>query len=105
MILPDELVDVSIIHPLRNHRKFVLADSHPKQRQDVGMPEMLPGNHLSAESLRYVDTGEWGAVTGRSLTLRMVLRLVVNTWRTLTATWCPSYVLCDTLAQPPMYWT
>ena len=32
LVLLDELVDISIIHPLRNHRKPMFAYGHPKQR-------------------------------------------------------------------------
>jgi hypothetical protein len=32
IIFPNELVDVSIVHPLGNHRKSVFADRHPKER-------------------------------------------------------------------------
>ena len=47
----DELIDVSVLHPLRNHREPVFAHRHPKQRQDIRMPKVLPGNSLSAEPL------------------------------------------------------
>jgi hypothetical protein len=50
-VFSNELVGVAIVHPLGNHRKVVFAERHSKQRQDVRMPEMLPGHHLSAISL------------------------------------------------------
>ena len=50
-IFPDELIGVSIVHPLGNHRKVVFAERHSKQRQDVWMSKVLPGHHLSAKSL------------------------------------------------------
>lgn len=31
-VFPNELADVSIVHPLGNHRKPVLADCHSKER-------------------------------------------------------------------------
>ena len=49
----DKVVDIPILHPLRNHRKPVLIQCHAKQWQDVGMPEVFPGNSLSTESLRF----------------------------------------------------
>ena len=50
-IHPNELVDVSMVHPLGNHRKDVLVERHSEQRQNVWMSKMLPGHHLSAKSL------------------------------------------------------
>ena len=52
----NELVDVSIIRPLRNHRKPMFAYRDPKQREDIWMPEMFPSNSLSAEPLQRVHT-------------------------------------------------
>ena len=51
LVIFDELIDISILHPLGNHRQPVLTYCHSKQRQDVWMPEVLPGNSFSAESL------------------------------------------------------
>ena len=50
-IYPNELVDVAIVHPLGNHRKLAFGERHSKQRQNVWMPKVLPGHHLSAKSL------------------------------------------------------
>ena len=50
-ILPDELIDVPILHPLRNHYNPVFIHRYPKQRQDARVPEVLPGDTLSVESL------------------------------------------------------
>ena len=47
----DELIYVSVLHPLRDHREPMFAHRHPKQRQDIWMMEVLPGNSLSAEPL------------------------------------------------------
>jgi len=97
----DEVIDVPILHPLRNQGELVFAHRHSKERQDVGMSEVFPRNSLSTESLgsRHSDTC---GRTGRELTLRMRSRSLVTYTRTiLTATRRPSYVLRDTLANPP----
>ena len=47
----NEFVDVSIFHPLGNHRKPVFTHRHPKQWYDVWMPKVFPGDSLSAEPL------------------------------------------------------
>ena len=70
LILLNKLVDISIIHPLRNHRKPVFAYGYPKQRQDVRMPEVLPGDALSAKSLQCTHLDEFDKIS-RALTLRM----------------------------------
>ena len=50
-IFPNELVDVSIVHPLGNHRKLVFAKHHPEQWRDVWMPKVFPGHHFFAKTL------------------------------------------------------
>ena len=70
LILFNKLVDISIIHPFGNHCKPVFAYCHPKQRQDVRMPEVLPGDTLSAESLQCTRLHEFDRASG-ALTLRM----------------------------------
>jgi hypothetical protein len=47
----NELVDVSILHPLRNQSEPVFVQCHTKQWQDVGMSEVLPSNSLTTEPL------------------------------------------------------
>jgi len=47
----DELVYVPVCHPLRCHRKLVIAHRHPQQRQHVGMSKRFPGHDLLTESL------------------------------------------------------
>jgi len=65
------------------------------------MPEVFPGNTLSAESLRSVYPGGYNGIY-KTLTLRMASRSLVTYARTtLIATRRPSYVPCDTLAKPP----
>ena len=56
----DESVDVSVFHPLRNQSKSVLAQRHSKERQDVWMPEMLPSDALSTESLQLIHSDTHG---------------------------------------------
>ena len=65
------------------------------------MAEVLPGNPLSAESLRSVhESGHDGI--GEALTLRMASRsLVMYARTTLIATRRPSCIPCDTSAKPP----
>ena len=82
----DELVDVSALHPLGNESKSVFIQRHSEQRQDIRMPEVLPGNSLSAESLQPVYPGGYDGV-GETLTLRMRSRsLVMYTRTTFMAT-------------------
>ena len=50
-IIPNELVDIPIVHPLRNHRKVALIERHSKQRQNVWVPKVLANHCLSAKSL------------------------------------------------------
>jgi len=47
----DELIDVSVFHPLGDQSEPVFAHCHSKERQDVGMPKVFPSDTLSAESL------------------------------------------------------
>ena len=97
----DEVVDVPIFHPLGNQSESVFTHCHSKERQDVGMPEVFPNNTLPTEPLRSIRS-ERCDVVGRRLTLRMMFRSLVTYMRTtLTATWRPLYVLCDTSAKPP----
>ena len=62
---------------------------------------MLPGHPLSAESLQHVYPGRYDGA-GEVLTLRIRSRSLVTYARTtLIATRRPSYVPCDTSANPP----
>ena len=97
----DKIVDVSILHPLGNQSESVFAHRQSKEWQDVGMSKVFPSNAFSTEFLRFVHQ-YMCCVVGRRLTLRMASRSLVMYMRTtLTATWRPSYVLRDTLANPP----
>ena len=82
----DELVDIPILHPLRNQSESVFTHRHPKEWQDVGMPEVFPSNTLSAESLGFVHSGVRDGAD-KILTPRMISRsLVMYTRITLIAT-------------------
>jgi hypothetical protein len=100
-VLLDELIDVPMFHPFGDHREPTFAYRHSKQRKDIRMPEVFPGDSLSAESLQPVyprrsDNG------GRRLTLRMTSKSSMrHTRTTLMATRRPLYIPCDTLAKPP----
>ena len=97
----DESIDVSVLHPFRNHREPVFTHRHPKQRQYIRMTEVLPGDSLSAESLWRFYPQERNDASG-TLTLRMMSRsLVMYTRTTLMATRRPLNVPRDTLAYPP----
>jgi len=50
-ILPNKLIDVSILHPRGNHREPLITDRNSDQWQDIWMSEVFPGDTLSAESL------------------------------------------------------
>ena len=65
------------------------------------MPEVLPGDPLSAEPLQPICLGGYNCV-GETLTLRMRSRSLVTYARTaLIATRRPSCVPCETSAKPP----
>jgi len=51
LISHDEVIDVSILHPLRDQSKLVFTHCHSKEWQDIGMPEVFPSNTLSTEPL------------------------------------------------------
>jgi len=66
------------------------------------MPEVLPSDPLSTESLQRIHAYEYDNAGGR-LTLRMTSRsLVMYTRTTLIATRRPSYIPRDTSADPPL---
>ena len=48
----DELDDISIDHPFRNHRKDLCPHRHSQQREHIRMAEGLPCDNFLAESLR-----------------------------------------------------
>ena len=48
----DELIDVPIDHPFRDHCKEPLLHRHPQQREHVWMAEGLPCYNFFAERLR-----------------------------------------------------
>ena len=97
----DEIIDIPVFHPVRNQRKPVFTNCHSEKRQDVGMSQVFPSNTLSTKSLWSIQTDRWDGA-GRRLTLMITSRsLVMYTCTALTATRRPSYVLCDTMANPP----
>ena len=55
-VLSNKLDDITIFHPLGDHRKPVFTYRHSEEWQDVRMPEVLPGNSLSAEALQSIDS-------------------------------------------------
>ena len=82
----NELVDVSVLHPLGNHCESMFTNCHPKQWQDIRMPEVFPGDSLSAKPLWWIHPDGCDSVGG-ILTLRMTSRsLVMYTRTTFTAT-------------------
>jgi hypothetical protein len=57
-VLLDELVDVPVFHPLGDHREPAFAYRHSKQWYNKWMPEVSPGDSLSAEPLQsFIHTG------------------------------------------------
>jgi hypothetical protein len=58
--LLDKLVDVPMFHPFGDHRKPLFAYRHSKQREDIWMPEVFPGDSFSAESLQPICSYESG---------------------------------------------
>ena len=47
----DELVNVSVDHPFRRHRKMPVAHCHSQQWEYVWMAETFPRHHFLAEPL------------------------------------------------------
>ena len=84
-MLLDKLVDGSMVHPLGNHCKLVFTDRHPKKWQDIGVPEVLPGDCLSVGSLQSIHSDEPNG-TRDGLTLRTPPRSLVYMRTTLMAT-------------------
>jgi hypothetical protein len=100
-VLLDKLVDVPILHPFGDHRKLTFAYRHSKQRQDIWVPEVFPGDSLSTESLQSIHSYRSDDV-GQRLTPRMTSGSSRrHTRTTLMATRRPLYIPCDTLAKPP----
>ena len=99
----NEIIDVAILHPFRNHRESAFSNRHPEQRQNVWMVEVFPSDCLFTEFLHLVMLAE--AMRGRAEqrpTLRIVPRsLVVYTRGSFAATCFPLYVHRETLALPP----
>ena len=102
-IFLNEIIDITILHPLRNHRESPFSNCHPEQRQDIGMVEVLPSDCLSAEFLHLVMPAK--AKRGRTKqtpTLRILPKLLVVYMRgSFAATCFPLYVHRETLAFPP----
>jgi hypothetical protein len=55
-LLLDKLVDVPVFHPFGDHRKPAFAYRHSKQREDIWMSEVFPGDCFSAESLQPIHS-------------------------------------------------
>jgi hypothetical protein len=90
-----------MFHPFGDHRESAFAYRHPKQWEDIWMPEVFPGDSLSAESLQPIHSYR-SDNAGQRLTLRMTSGSSMrHTRTTLIATRRPLYVPCDTLANPP----
>ena len=101
MLLPNELIDVPILHPLGDHCKPAFTHRHSNQWQYVWMPEVLPDNSFSTETLQRIYPYRCDD-RRRRLTLRMTSRSsIMHTRTTLMATRRPWYVPCDTSANPP----
>jgi len=76
LILLDEIVDISIVHPLGNQSEPVFTHCHSNEWQDVRMSKVSPSNTLSTESLRSVHSYVCDGAGGK-LTLRMTSRSLV----------------------------
>jgi len=67
---PDELGDIPIDHPFRNHRKEPFSHRHSQQREYIRMAEALPRYNFLAERLRdhgdhqLFNTHFWQALGG-----------------------------------------
>ena len=55
-ILLDELIYVPVFHPFGDHRKPAVAYRDSKQREDIWMSEVFPGDCFSAESLQPIHS-------------------------------------------------
>jgi len=71
LLIPlDEVVDVSIFHPLRNQSEPVFTHCYSEERQDIGVSEVFPSNALLTEPLQPIRSDRCGGAD-RGLTLRM----------------------------------
>ena len=90
-----------MFHPLGDKRKPAFTYRHPKQWQDIWMPEVPPGDSLSAEVLQPIHPYRCHDAR-RRLTLKIMSRSSLrHTRTTLIATRRPLCVPCDTSAKPP----
>ena len=80
-VLPDKFVDVPMFHPLGDHRKPAVAYRHSNQWQDISMPEVPPGNSLSAEALKSIRPHRC-CDPRQGLTLKMTSRSSLRHTRT-----------------------
>jgi len=93
-----EIHDIPVFHPLRNHRKPMVAYCHTTQRHDVWMTEMPPYDCFSAEALTPPRQCEPVGVTMELTRNMLLVSLVRYILMTLTATRIPSCIFLKTLA-------
>ena len=101
LILPNEFHDISILHPLRNHRKPATVYRHTNQWYDIGMAELSPCDSFSTEVLTF-QCQRKAVELEMELTRSTLLRsLVWVKFMTLTATCIPLCMRLKRLEKPP----
>lgn len=105
-VCPHKFVNVSIRHPVRDHRKLCLSHCHSYQRKNVGVLEGFPRYYLLAEPLHdaLLVLGYAKREYTRQLTPIIFRRsLFEYVLMTFTATSRPQYSPFQTSAYPPLY--
>jgi len=101
LILPNEFHNISILHPLRNHRKPAAVYCHTNQRNDIGMAELSPCDSFSTEVLTFLCQCK-AVEPEMELTRNTLSRSLVRVkFTTLTATCIPLCMRLKRLAKPP----
>ena len=105
-VLFHKIIDVSVPHPVRYHRKLGIGHRHSYQRQDVRMPEDFPRNNLLTESLhgmpsalRHTEREDSQKLTPMIFCKSLFEYVLI----TFTATSRPEYFPFHTSANPPRY--
>jgi len=98
----NEVIDVSALHPFRNHRELPPNYRYTEKWQDVRVLEVFPGNRFSAESLQSTGLNRRKVCAGKTLTPRIPSKSLARSTRgTFMATIVPLYAHRNTVAWPP----
>lgn len=109
-VLPNIVVDSSVLHPLRNHRKSRSRSflRHSKERQYVGMAKKFPRDSFlivplcsCSQRQRVKRDRDGSKLLTRDAFFGSCKALISNT---LTASSVSCWVHLNTFANPPPYW-